>query len=120
MIVVAGFSETPILFYQTTRRPVPDATNWRVIPLTWSAEVRRGAVHRDAAVFTGTAQRRLVPHSVVHTARRGFHFHPTRAEVKVQIDVSIEQLESEEIRLQHKPHNGPCSSDTRHSGQGCW
>ena len=90
-----------------------------MIPLTWSAEVRRGAVHRDAAVFTGTAQRRLVPHSVVHTARRGFHFHPTRAEVKVQIDVSIEQLESEEIRLQHKPHNGPCSSDTRHSGQGC-
>ena len=83
MIVAAGLSETLILFYQTTRRDMSDATNWSVISLTWSTEVRRGAVHRDAAFLTGTAQRRLVPHSVVHTAGCGLHFHPARAKVKV-------------------------------------
>ena len=113
MMVAAGLSESPILFYQTTRRHMSDATNWSVIPLTWSTEVRGGSVHRDAALLTGAAQRRLVPHSVVHTARCGLHFHPARAKVKVQVDMSVQQLEREEIRLQHKPLNNPGSRDTR-------
>lgn len=60
-----------------------------MIPFTWSAEVCGSTVHSDATLLTVTTQRRLVPDSVVHTARCCLHFDAARTEVKVQIDVPI-------------------------------
>ena len=76
-----------------------------MIPLTWSAEVSCVAVDGDAAVLTGTTQRHLVPHPVIYTACCGLDLDPARPEVKVKVDVSVEQLEGEEIGLQHESYN---------------
>jgi hypothetical protein len=69
---------------------------------TWSAEVGGCAVHSDSALLTGAPQRRLVPHAVIDTTRRGLDSDPARTKVKVQVDVTVQKFECEEIRLQQK------------------
>jgi hypothetical protein len=41
-----------------------------------------------------------MPHTIINTACGGLDSHPARTKVKVEVDVTVQKLEREEIRLQ--------------------
>lgn len=66
------------------------------------SEVVPLAVDADLAVATVPPQRQLVPHAIVDAASRGPHLDRARAQVHVDVDVAVQQLNREEVGLQSK------------------
>lgn len=67
--------------------------------ITWSAKLDCPGVDGDAAVPFDSPQRDVVPDTVVHACFGRSYFDRTTSEVGVQVEMSAENLESEQILL---------------------
>jgi hypothetical protein len=70
-----------------------------VIILTRWPELERRAVDDDATLALDPAQGDVVPGAVVHPLLGGPHLQRTLPEVHVQVEMSAQDLEGEEVRL---------------------
>ena len=66
---------------------------------TWRNEIGAGAVDRCPSAFPVPWDGDLVPSAVVDAPRCGFHLDAARSQVEVEVDVTVDQLDSKVIAL---------------------
>lgn len=72
--------------------------------LTWCTEFDNGTVDGDTSISFDSTKCHVVPRAVVDSLFRRFHLHWSASEVSVQVQMTIEDLEGEEILLQKGNH----------------